>query len=62
MFQLLIKKRINIFNIKMGKAKNLNLKPEKNVPLERQILDSKVVKPKNRDKVKLRAKETGVSV
>lgn len=45
----------------MGKGQKLNVKPEKNVPLDRQILDSKVAKQKHRNKVKFRAQESGVS-
>lgn len=46
----------------MGKTKKSNMKTEKNVPLDRQILESKVVKSKNRNKIKLRSEETSVSI
>uniref|UniRef100_A0A1A9ZF57 Bystin n=1 Tax=Glossina pallidipes TaxID=7398 RepID=A0A1A9ZF57_GLOPL len=44
----------------MGKAKKLKLAPAKNVSLEAQLMDNKVAKKKNRQKVHLRAEESSV--
>lgn len=45
----------------MGKPKKANVATIKNVNLEKQITEGKVSKPKNKEKVKLRAEEKPVS-
>uniref|UniRef100_A0A1A9WAV6 Bystin n=1 Tax=Glossina brevipalpis TaxID=37001 RepID=A0A1A9WAV6_9MUSC len=44
----------------MGKAKKSKLAPVKNVSLEKQLMDGKVAKKKNRQKIHLRAEESSV--
>lgn len=44
----------------MGKPKKANVATIKNVSLEKQITDGKVLKAKSKEKVKLRAEESPV--
>lgn len=44
----------------MGKPKKANVATMRKVPLEQQLMDGKVAKPKDRKKVNLRAEESSV--